>query len=245
MDEKLAIIKAKKVGLFMRLAREKAAVSSETAAKWLSIDENEYTAFENGELSPSLPQLESLAYLFHTRFDFLTHGPSETEAAAPDFSQEVNAHLLDLRNHVIAALLKQNREQKGISIDQLEDLTSIPEDALFDYENGKSAVPMLDLEEIINNLGISMDAFFSANGPFRHEDVSQATPAPQVMPQPAVAPQTAAPAAPALPGNLPADLLEFINKPVNRPYLELAMRLSQMEADKLRSIAASLLEITY
>jgi transcriptional regulator with XRE-family HTH domain len=40
------------------------------------------------------------------------------------------------------------------------------------------------------------------------------------------------------------ELREFITKPVNLPYLELAMRLSRMDAKKLRDIAESLLEIT-
>jgi hypothetical protein len=33
--------------------------------------------------------------------------------------------------------------------------------------------------------------------------------------------------------------------PVNRPYLELAMKLSSMSRDKLRSVAEDLLDITY
>jgi len=44
---------------------------------------------------------------------------------------------------------------------------------------------------------------------------------------------------------LPAELVDFINKPINRPYLELAKKLSEMSVDKLRNIAESLLEITY
>jgi hypothetical protein len=33
--------------------------------------------------------------------------------------------------------------------------------------------------------------------------------------------------------------------PVNRPYLELAMKLSSMSRDKLRAVAEDLLDITY
>jgi hypothetical protein len=43
---------------------------------------------------------------------------------------------------------------------------------------------------------------------------------------------------------LPADLQVFICKPVNRPYLELATRLSEMSVEKLRAVAEGLLEIT-
>jgi len=43
---------------------------------------------------------------------------------------------------------------------------------------------------------------------------------------------------------LPEELREFASKPVNRPYLELAMKLSSMSKDKLRSVAEDLLDIT-
>ena len=45
-------------------------------------------------------------------------------------------------------------------------------------------------------------------------------------------------------GELPLELQAFVCKPVNRPYLELAQRLSDMEVEKLRAVAEGLLEIT-
>jgi hypothetical protein len=44
---------------------------------------------------------------------------------------------------------------------------------------------------------------------------------------------------------MPSELQSFVSKPVNRPYLELAMKLSSMSTDKLRSVAEDLLEITF
>jgi len=44
---------------------------------------------------------------------------------------------------------------------------------------------------------------------------------------------------------LPLELRQFVAKPVNRPYLELAMKLSNMSRDKLRSVAEDLLDITF
>ena len=43
---------------------------------------------------------------------------------------------------------------------------------------------------------------------------------------------------------MPTELREFVAMPVNRPYLELAMKLSNMSRDKLRSVAEDLLDIT-
>jgi hypothetical protein len=43
---------------------------------------------------------------------------------------------------------------------------------------------------------------------------------------------------------LPEDMQNFACQPVNRPYLELAMKLSEMSTDRLRSVAEGLLDIT-
>jgi hypothetical protein len=43
---------------------------------------------------------------------------------------------------------------------------------------------------------------------------------------------------------LSPELQDFLSKPINRPYLELAQRLSEMDVEKLRAVAEGLLEIT-
>lgn len=43
---------------------------------------------------------------------------------------------------------------------------------------------------------------------------------------------------------LPKDLQAFVCQPVNRPYLDLARKLSAMSNDQLRSVAEGLLDIT-
>jgi hypothetical protein len=44
---------------------------------------------------------------------------------------------------------------------------------------------------------------------------------------------------------LPLEIQHFIVKPINLPYLELAMKLSQTSVEKLRGIAENILDITY
>ena len=43
---------------------------------------------------------------------------------------------------------------------------------------------------------------------------------------------------------LSPELQDFISKPINRPYLEIAQRLGDMSVEKLRTVAEGLLEIT-
>jgi hypothetical protein len=44
---------------------------------------------------------------------------------------------------------------------------------------------------------------------------------------------------------LPLEVQSFVIKPANINYLETAMHLSELDVDRLRTIAASILEITY
>jgi hypothetical protein len=46
-------------------------------------------------------------------------------------------------------------------------------------------------------------------------------------------------------GHLPPTIRDFVLQPINTPYLQIAMNLSQMPAETLRRIASGLLEITY
>lgn len=232
MDEKLAILQAKKIGLFIRQARETLFRSEKECADWLNIEIATYQAMENGTQSPSLPQLESLAYFLDTSFDRLLKGPAGSDHSEKTFSREVNDQLIALRDRIIAVNLKQARLQKGLALEKLADLTRIPLEQLSSFESGSVSLPIVDLEKMVDVLGLDLEVLFAPTGPLAHEVAS-----PALQDQPGQAPVL-------LPG-MSAELQEFLSKPVNRPYIELAMRLSQMEAAKLRSIATSLLEITY
>lgn len=55
-------IRAKKLAVLMRSARQNAGKSASECADALGISLEEYESFELGETSPSLPQTELLAY---------------------------------------------------------------------------------------------------------------------------------------------------------------------------------------
>jgi transcriptional regulator with XRE-family HTH domain len=226
MDDKLAILQAKKIGLFIRQAREISGHSVEECSGWLNISHDAYLDIEKGVCPPSLPQMESLAYFLDIPFESLIKGPAHTDKASKSFSQEMNDQLITLRTHVIAAMVKQQRVEKGLSLEQLAETASISTDKMKSYEDAIEAFSFTDLEKVIDKLGLTLDTFFSTAGPFNHP-ANKSTKDLSFL------------------DAMPKELQAFIIKPVNRPYLELALRLSQMEADKLRSIATSLLEITY
>lgn len=226
MEPRLMTIKAKKIGLFLRLARKKRKYSIQDCAHWLGIPEDQYENIETGNHLPSLPQLESLSYYLDCSFNSLTN--DQIGDLIEGFTNpSTNLELIKLRDRIISISLKQKRVKNKLTVEDLANAVSLPGETITAYEDGKSSIPFLHLEAILEALTLTPEKFFSQNGPFSIQHIEEPLKASSIG------------------SDLPEDLVEFISKPVNRPYLEIAMRLSQMEADKLRSIATSLLEITY
>ncbi len=94
----------------------------------------------------------------------------------------------------------------------------------FDYVDGEEAVPLPILEALAHVLQLEIKAFWD------QERLKDSRQIPDQRWQEFQA--------------LPEELKNFVCKPVNRPYLELAQRLSEMSVEKLRAVAEGLLEIT-
>jgi len=111
-----------------------------------------------------------------------------------------------------------------MSLAELSRQTDLPTSRIKSYEEAERSVPLPELEVITSVFGLSIQEFFdtksiignwaSEQKSFKH--LSSLTP----------------------------ELQEFIGKPINQPYLEIAMRLSEMSVEKLRAVAEGLLEIT-
>ena len=107
----------------------------------------------------------------------------------------------------------------------LAEKSGLPEATLTKYETGQTPIPLPDLEIIAAALDTPLDSYFDKKGPIGQQRSQQELLQEFVK--------------------LPIELQEFICKPVNRPYLDLAVRLSLLDALKLRAVAESLLEITF
>lgn len=226
MNMDIYTLRAKKMGVMIKQIRESHDQTEGTCAQWLGLSVNDYRSIEDGETCASLPQIESLSYFMNFPSEILTAlvGEMNTEVS---LRPDVNQGLVDLRNKMIAIQVRQKREELGLSLDQLEEKTSIPQLDLGKYEEGLVPIPFCQLHEIVTELGIPLEQFYATQGPLKHSSTSQSTAEIKTS------------------SALSAELEEFITKPANLPYLELAMRISKMNADKIRGIASSLLEITY
>jgi transcriptional regulator with XRE-family HTH domain len=217
-------IRNKKLGLLIFDARKASRRSAEECAEAVGVTPAQFQEFERGTTAPSLPQIELLSLFLNVPLDHFWGRRSLSETGAPEQLQEKD-RLVMLRNRVIGTNLRLARNNANHSYKEVTEKTGIPEEKMKRYEMGEAAVPLPELELLSTALDIPVEQFYDQHGPIGKWRSQQSNY------------QKFA--------ELPPDIQQFISKPVNRPYLELAMRLSELSAEKLRAVAEVLLEITY
>ena len=224
MDKKTQItIRSKKLGVLIRDARTHARRSIKECSDAVGITSGIFRAYEEGRKSPSLPELETLVYYLDLPIDHFWSREIKSNTPLPIETLDL-PKLLAVRQRKIGALLRQERTNASISIRNLAHETGISGARIKAYELGERPIPLPELEVLVTSLGGRIETFFDRSGPIgqwlTNEEAVQ-----NFL-------------------ELPEELRNFVAMPVNRPYLELAMKLSNMSKDKLRSVAEDLLDIT-
>ena len=224
MDTKSQItIRAKKLGVLIRDARLTARRSVQECAEALGIRPSVFRSYEEGLKAPSLPELETLVFYLDLPMDHFWGKQTKSEAPGRITKLDLSK-LLPLRQRKIGALLRQERLKASVSIRNLAHETGIASSRIKAYELGERPIPLPELEILVRTLGGRVESFFDRHGPVGQWMISEDT-VKQFL-------------------EMPVELREFVALPVNRPYLQLAMKLSNMSRDKLRSVAEDLLDIT-
>ncbi len=213
--------RARTLGALIRQARTHARRSVEECARILGLSPEEFAAAEAGEHVVSLPELEALAIYLDVPMAHFWGSYRLPQPEEPDYGV-----LLALRRKIVGGLLRQSRLDAGQSPEEVAEAAEITVEQLLAYEAGEQAVPYLLLEKLARQVGQSIDIFLDdTRGPLgRHEAANERQRRFQ---------------------ELPPDVQSFVIRPANINYLETAMRLSEMDVEKLRTIAATILEITY
>jgi transcriptional regulator with XRE-family HTH domain len=224
MDSKTQItIRTKKIGVLIRDARLAARRSIPECAQAIGVKAGVFRAYEDGRKAPSLPELESLVFFLDLPINHFWGKEIRSDAEAPHEKIDL-PKLLAVRQRKIGALLRQERNNTSISIRNLAQQTGISGARIKAYELGERAIPLPELEVLLQALNGRIESLFDRSGPIgqwlMNEEATQ-----NFL-------------------ELPAELRQFVSMPVNRPYLELAMKLSTMSRDKLRSVAEDILDIT-
>ena len=224
MDHKLAIsILSKKIGVLLKVARTQRGESKKTCGEIIGVSSRTITKYESGEKSPSLPELEILAYYLDLPLE------NFWEDIAPDNQDRMKAlpnleKRLELRNLKIGATLRKYRQEANLSMKEIADKLGITTYRLKSYEKGSFPVPLAELNALVRLYDHQLDELVVDSGPIAEWAHNKKAGGSFV--------------------DLPEDLQDFVLKPVNRPYLEIAVKLSQMDVDQMRDVAERLLDIT-
>lgn len=217
-------IRSKTLGLLIRDARTTARRNVTECAQAMGVKPGIFRAYEEGRRAPSLPELEALVYFLDLPIDHFWSKEIKSGKPLPHENLDL-PKLLSVRQRKIGALLRQSRMNASISIRSLASETGISGARIKAYELGERPMPLPELEALIKALGGRVESFFDRTGPIGQWLTNEEAIRDFL--------------------ELPLELRQFVAMPVNRPYLELAMKLSNMSRDKLRSVAEDLLDITF
>ena len=217
-------IRAKKLGILIRDARIASRLSIKECASAINVTNGVFKAYEEGRKAPSLPELETLVYYLELPINHFWS--NEALSDAPSRIDELDLpRLTELRHRMIGALLRQERMDASLSMKAVAEQTGISTGRLKRYEMGERPIPLPELEVILKVLGGRIETFFDQGGPIGQWMIQQKA-VQQFL-------------------DMPVELQNFVCQPVNKPYLDLARKLSEMSTDKLRSVAEDLLDITF
>jgi transcriptional regulator with XRE-family HTH domain len=217
-------LRTRKLGVLIRDARLAARKTIPECAAAVCVTRGIFRAYEEGRRAPSLPEMEILTYFLGLPIRHFWSKDAVSDNAPP--IQGLNLPALGaIRQRMVGALLRQEREKASISIKALAEQSGISTSRVRAYELGERPIPMPILEGLISILGGQIESVFDQTGPIG-QWMSQQKAIQEFL-------------------QLPPNVQEFVCRPVNLPYLELALKLSGLSTEKLRSVAEGLLDITF
>ncbi len=222
-ENEARILRQKITGVLVRQARVDAGKSLKDCGLVLGLTSGAISAIEYGRRAISLPEIEMLAYYFGVPLEYFLDGG--TEAANTPAEELPSEELLKLRHRIVGASLRQARLNLDLSQSELSKSIGVSKRKLSQYELGETPIPLVELEAMTEILQVPLAYFLDEGvGPVGEEQQRQREWRRF--------------------SDLSPEVRSFVLEPANQAYLQLAMSLSAVPADRLRNIAASLLDIT-
>jgi transcriptional regulator with XRE-family HTH domain len=216
-------LRNKIVGVMIRDARQAAGKTQEDCGAFLGMSASTFSDIEHGERPVSLPELEAFAYLVDVP---LEHFFGDRLLDRNGSKQPPSSELVDLRNRVVGVLLRQARTAADHTQAECAEYLGVPESRISAYEHGQTPIPLSEIEALADYLDLPVETFVDEE----HNPLGQQLRRKRSLQEL---------------DHLPEEIQAFIFEPVNLNYLRTALKLSKLPAEDLRTIAESLLEITY
>jgi len=223
-NQEVIELRSRIIGALLHSVRDQARMSIQECAAVLGIPPETLAAYEEGSKPISLPELELL-----TRFLDIPLSAIRTTETVADIQADKklpNPRMyLMLRHRIVGARLRQLRSEAHRTQQDLAEMLECPLETIVAYEFGKRPISVAELEVICRALNVPLSEFLDKDSDIGKWHLLQD----QFE----------------LFKELSPDIRDFVLKPINASYLELAMKLAAMPAGALRAIAEGILEITF
>lgn len=224
MNKKMAItIRQKKLGLLLRDARIAAGKNKKDCAEVLGVSTGSISSIEQGRRSLSLPELERLAYFLQVPFSHFWNEDIRSKQILLE-TEPISEINLVIRDRGIGRTIAEIREKAGLTYKEIQEHTGITSTRMHRFEAGEAPIPVPELEMLCGLYKIGLIDLVDDQNPAGRWILEQRTLIDFMK--------------------LPPHIQEFVCKPINRPFIELAQKLSALSTEELRGIAEGLLEIT-
>lgn len=221
--EELHMLRARILGVLLQDARRSKGLTEQQCALEAGVPIEYYKEWELGKLSPTLPQLEILAYFIGVPVSHfwdtktITTQEEERHVAKEDFNA--------LRDRVIGTLIRIKRKELKLTEYDLADATGISAETLDAYETAHVAVPFTELTTIASALKVSI-GYFMDNSSRVGEWLNSQEAYRKFM-------------------EMPEDMREWVLQPSHQAFIEIAMKLSKLPVHELRGVGENILNITF
>ncbi|HLA42063.1 MAG TPA: helix-turn-helix transcriptional regulator, partial [Aggregatilineales bacterium] len=151
-------LRSRITGVLIRDARVAQGYNVEQLAELMQTSSDQVIAWEFGHESPSLPELELLAYWLEVA---VSHFMSSTETLVEQIVQRKldQDEYFKIRNRMIGTRIQNVREQAGFTLEYLAEKVGLDVQTLQHYEFGQLSVPLAQLTSIASTLRININYF--------------------------------------------------------------------------------------
>ena len=202
-------------------AREASGKSIKEICSLLSIPTSRLRNYEKGKYIPSLPELESLSYIYRIPLNALTGAwKMDDFIHAPDTDQL--QHLIEIRQGIISTRLLIAREKLDISYKNLSQITGVSTARIKRYEKGDSP-PLDELIKICEALEIDLFELIDQDSPLGlwqqkqnlHKEIEE----------------------------ISGEMIAFFIDPKNLTHLKFAQEVSKIGLEPLNKLSTALSEV--
>src|SRR5262245_5787002 len=215
-------LRSRMLGVLMRDARLANGSTEAEVASTLGVSEDQVRDWEYGRESPSLPELETLAYFLGVPVSHFWS--TQTLSSQQDERKVPQQTYNELRDRMIGAMLTTARQDAKLSQEEVARATGLTQEQIAAYEYGLTSIPFPELTSLSTAVRKPISYFLEASDRVGSwlslkEEYQRFT-------------------------QLPLEMRLFVTQPVNQAFIDIAIRLSRLKVQELREIAENILNIT-